>query len=166
MACRMEDPVMFMEHKGLYRQGYAASPEPDENYLLPFGKSKIVQEGNDLTIVTWGALVQKSIEAVQNTGISAEIIDLRTLNPLDMDTVINSLKKTNRLMVAHEDNITNGFGAEIAARIADEGFELLDAPIKRVASLDAPVAYSSILENELLVQTEWIEASIQEVMAF
>ena len=83
-----------------------------------------------------------------------------------MDTVINSLKKTNRLMVAHEDNITNGFGAEIAARIADEGFELLDAPIKRVASLDAPVAYSSILENELLVQTEWIEDSMQEVMAF
>ena len=83
-----------------------------------------------------------------------------------MDTVINSLKKTNRLMVAHEDNITNGFGAEIAARIADEGFELLDAPIKRVASLDAPVAYSSILENELLVQTDWIEASMKEVMAF
>ena len=83
-----------------------------------------------------------------------------------MDTVINSLKKTNRLIVAHEDNITNGFGAEISARIADEGFELLDAPIKRVASLDAPVAYSSILENELLVQTEWIEASMQEIMAF
>ena len=83
-----------------------------------------------------------------------------------MDTVINSLKKTNRLIVAHEDNITGGFGAEISARIADEGFELLDAPIKRVASLDAPVAYSSILENELLVQTEWIEDSMQEVMAF
>ena len=166
MACRLEDPVIFMEHKGLYRQGYAASPEPDKNYLLPFGKSVIVQEGRDLTIVTWGALVQKSIEAVQNTGISAEIIDLRTLNPLDMDTVINSLKKTNRLMVAHEDNITNGFGAEISAWIADEGFEFLDAPIKRVASLDAPVAYSTILENELLVQTEWIEASMQEVMDF
>ena len=83
-----------------------------------------------------------------------------------MDTILTSLKKTNRLMITHEDNITNGFGAEISARIADEGFEFLDAPIKRVASLDAPVAYSSILENELLVQTEWIEASIQEVMAF
>ena len=166
MACRMEDPVMFMEHKGLYRQGYAASLEPDENYLLPFGKARKVQEGNDLTIVTWGALVQQTIEAVQNTGISAEIIDLRTLNPLDMETIVTSLKKTNRLLVAHEDNITNGFGAEIAAQIADEGFEFLDAPIKRVASLDAPVAYSSILENELLVQTDWIENSIQEVMAF
>jgi len=166
MACRMEDPVMFMEHKGLYRQAYAASPEPDGDYLLPFGKSAIVNEGNDLTIVTWGALVQKTIEAVQNIGISAEIIDLRTLIPLDMDTIISSLKKTNRLMVAHEDNITNGFGAEISARIADEGFEFLDAPIKRVASLDAPVAYSSLLENELLVQTDWIEASIQEIMSF
>ena len=166
MACRMEDPVMFMEHKGLYRQGYAASPEPDDNYLLPFGKAAIVQGGTDLTIVTWGALVQKTIDAVQNTGISAEIIDLRTLNPLDMDTILISLKKTNRLMVTHEDNITNGFGAEISAQIADEGFEFLDAPIKRVASLDAPVAYSSILENELLVQTDWIETSMQEVMAF
>ncbi len=166
MACRMEDPVMFMEHKGLYRQGYAASPEPDENYLLPFGKAAIVQEGIDLTIVTWGALVQKTIDAVQNTGISAEIIDLRTLNPLDMNTILTSLKKTNRLMVTHEDNITNGFGAEISAQIADKGFEYLDAPIKRVASLDAPVAYSSILENELLVQTDWIETSMQEVMAF
>ena len=110
MACRMDDPVMFMEHKGLYRQGYAASPEPDKNFLLPFGKAAIVQEGDDLTIVTWGALVQKTLEAVQNTGISAEIIDLRTLNPLDMNTIITSLKKTNRLMVTHEDNITNGFG--------------------------------------------------------
>ena len=162
----MEDPVMFMEHKGLYRQGYAASSEPDENYLLPFGKSAKVQEGNDLTIVTWGALVQKSVEAARNTGISTEIIDIRTLNPLDMDSILSSLKKTNRLIVVHEDNITGGFGAEISARIAAEGFDLLDAPIQRVASLDAPVAYSSILENELLVQTEWIEDSMQEVMAF
>ena len=166
MACRMEDPVMFMEHKGLYRQGFAASPEPDKNYILPFGNAAIVNEGNDLTIVTWGALVQKSMEAVRNTDISAEIIDLRTLNPLDMDTILASLKKTNRLMVVHEDNITNGFGAEISAQISDIGFEMLDAPIKRVASLDAPVAYASILEDELLVQTDWIEASIQEIMDF
>ena len=166
MACRMENPVMFMEHKGLYRQGFAASPEPDKNYLLPFGKAAIVKEGNDLTIVTWGALVQKTIEAVQNTGISAEIVDLRTLNPLDMDIILTSLKKTNRLMVVHEDNITNGFGAEISAQISDVGFEMLDAPIKRVASLDAPVAYASMLEDELLVQTSWIEASIKEVIAF
>ena len=166
MACRMDDPVMFMEHKGLYRQGFAASPEPDENYLLPFGKSRIVQEGNDVTIITWGALVQKSIEAARNTGLSVEIIDLRTLNPLDMETILLSLQNTNRAIVAHEDNLNNGFGAEIAARISDEGFTYLDAPIKRVASKDAPIAYAAVLENELLVQTSWIENALKEIVEF
>ena len=166
MACRMEDPVMFMEHKGLYRQGFAASPEPDENYLLPFGKARIVQEGNDVTIITWGALVQKSIEAARNTGLSVEIIDLRTLNPLDMETILTSLQNTSRVIVAHEDNLNNGFGAEIAARISDEGFTYLDAPIKRVASKDAPVAYAAVLENELLVQTSWIENALKEIVEF
>jgi len=166
MACRMDDPVMFMEHKGLYRQGFASSPEPDENYLLPFGKARVVQEGSDLTIITWGALVQKSIEAVRNTGISADIIDLRTINPLDMDSILSSIQKTSRAIVAHEDNLTNGFGAEIAARIADEGFEFLDAPVKRVASKDSPVAYSAVLENKLLVQTDWIEKAVQELIEF
>ena len=166
MACRMDDPVMFMEHKGLYRQGFAASPEPDENYLLPFGKARIVQEGNDVTIITWGALVQKSIEAARNTGLSVEIIDLRTLNPLDMETILLSLQNTNRAIVAHEDNLNNGFGAEIAARISDEGFTYLDAPIKRVASKDAPVAYAAVLENELLVQTSWIENALKEIVEF
>jgi 2-oxoisovalerate dehydrogenase E1 component len=166
MACRMDDPIMFMEHKGLYRQGFAASPEPDENYLLPFGKSRIVQEGNDVTIITWGALVQKSIEAARNTGLSVEIIDLRTLNPLDMETILLSLQNTNRAIVAHEDNLNNGFGAEIAARISDEGFTYLDAPIKRVASKDAPIAYAAVLENELLVQTSWIENALKEIVEF
>ena len=166
MACRMEDPVMFMEHKGLYRQGFAASPEPDENYLLPFGKARIVQEGNDVTIITWGALVQKSIEAARNTGLSVEIIDLRTLNPLDMETILTSLQNTSRVIVAHEDNLNNGFGAEIAARISDKGFKYLDAPIKRVASKDAPVAYAEVLENELLVQTSWIENALKEIVEF
>ena len=162
----MDDPVMFMEHKGLYRQGFASSPEPDENYLLTFGKARVVQEGSDLTIITWGAIVQKSIEAVRNTGISADIIDLRTINPLDMDSILSSIQKTSRAIVAHEDNLTNGFGAEIAARIADEGFEFLDAPVKRVASKDSPVAYSAVLENELLVQTGWIEKAVQELIEF
>ena len=162
----MDDPVIFMEHKGLYRQGFASTSEPDKNYLLPFGKASTVQEGNDVTIVTWGALVQKSIEAAQNSGLSVEIIDIRTLNPLDMGTILTSLQKTNRAMVVHEDNLNNGFGAEISARIADEGFELLDAPIKRVASKDVPVAYSSILENELLVQTSWIESALQEIVHY
>ena len=166
MACRMDDPVMFMEHKGLYRQGFASSPEPDENYLLPFGKARIVQEGSEITIITWGALVQKSIEAARNSGLSVEIIDLRTLNPLDMETILISLQKTNRAIVAHEDNLTNGFGAEISARISDEGFKYLDAPIKRVASKDSPVAYAEVLENELLVQTSWIETAIKDLAAF
>ena len=165
-ACRMDDPVLFLEHKGLYRQGFAMSPEPDKNYLLNFGNAKIVQSGDSLTIVTWGALVQKSIEAVKNTNISADIIDIRTLNPLDMDTILQSLKKTNRVIVVHEDNITNGFGGEIVAQIADAGFEFLDAPVKRIASKDLPIAYASELENEILVQTQWIESAIQDLTEF
>ena len=166
MACRMNNPVIFMEHKGLYRQGFAASPEPGQDYLLPFGKANKVENGDQMTIVTWGALVQKSKEAIRNTGVSADIIDLRTINPLDMDTILESIRKTNRLLITHEDNITGGFGSEIAARISSEGFEYLDAPIKRVASLDSPIAYSSVLENELLVQTEWIESAIKELIEF
>ena len=166
MACRMDDPVMFMEHKGLYRQGFASALEPDSDYLLPFGKARIVEEGGDVTIITWGAIVQKAIEASRNSEFSIEIIDIRTLNPLDMDTIINSIKKTNRAIVAHEDNLTNGFGAEIVARIGDEGFEYLDAPIKRVASKDSPIAYAETLENELLVQTSWIEDSIKSIIEY
>ena len=165
-ACRMDDPVLFLEHKGLYRQGFAASLEPDENYLLEYGKAKIVAEGQDVTIVTWGALVQKSLEASKNSDYSVEIIDLRTLNPLDIDCILKSIKKTNRLIVVHEDNITNGFGAEIVSQVSDSGFEYLDAPIKRVASKDSPVAYSSILENKILVQTQWISNCINEIMEY
>ena len=165
-ACRCDDPVLFFEHKGMYRQGFASSEEPDNDYLLSFGKAKIVQEGNDLTIVTWGAIVQKSIEAARNTGKSVEIVDIRTLNPLDMDTILSSIKKTNRVIVAHEDHLTSGFGSEIASRIADAGFEFLDAPIKRIASKDVHIAYSPILENEILVQTDWIEKGIEEILSY
>jgi len=165
-ACRINEPVLFMEHKGLYRQGFAACPEPDENYLLPFGKAKIVQEGSDVTIVTWGALVQKSIEAARKSEINAEIIDIRTLNPLDMDTILESISKTNRVIVAHEDNLTGGFGGEITARIVDEGFEYLDAPVKRVASKDVPIAYAPVLEDQILVQTDWLVDAIQKVLNF
>ena len=165
-ACRCDDPVLFMEHKGIYRQGFASSLEPDEDYLLPFGKAKIVQEGNDLTIVTWGAIVQKAIEASRNTNKSVEIIDIRTLNPLDIDTILNSIKKTNRVIVAHEDHLTSGFGSEISAQISDLGFEFLDAPVKRVASKDVHIAYSPNLENEILVQTSWIEKEIEEIINY
>ena len=166
MACRMDDPVMFLEHKGLYRQGFASSLEPNENYLLSFGKAFLVNKGNDLSIVTWGALVQKSIEAVRNVGVSADIIDLRTLFPLDMEAIMKSIEKTNRVIIIHEDNMVNGFGAEISAKIASEGSEFLDAPIKRIASVDAPIAYSSVLEDELLVQTSWIEEGIREILNY
>ena len=165
-SCHLNDPVIFMEHKGLYRQGFAASLEPDRDFYLPFGVGKMVMEGSDLTIVTWGALVQKSIDAIRNLGVSVDIIDLRTLNPLDIDLIMESIKKTNRVIVAHEDNMTNGFGAEIAAQIADVGFKYLDAPVKRVASKDVPIAYSPILEDEILVQTSWIENAIQEIIKF
>ena len=165
-ACRCDDPVLFLEHKGIYRQGFASSPEPDQDYLLPFGKARVVQEGNDLTIVTWGALVQKSIDAARNTEQSIEIIDIRTLNPFDIDTILLSIKKTNRVIVAHEDNLTGGFGAEISAQIADAGFEFLDAPVKRIASKDMHVAYSPILEDEILVQTDWIKEGIEEILSY
>ena len=162
-ACRMDDPILFLEHKGLYRQGFATSEEPDSEYLLEFGQANIVQSGTDITIVTWGALVQKSIEAAKKTNISVEIIDLRTLNPLDFDTILQSIKKTNRLIVVHEDNLTNGFGAEIVSKISDVGFEFLDAPIKRVATKDSPIPYSQVLEDQILVQIDWIVDSINEL---
>jgi len=165
-ACRMDDPVLFLEHKGLYRQGFAATPEPDENYILPFGQARVVQEGSVLTILTWGAMVQKSIEAVKKERIELgiiEIIDLRTLNPLDVDTISASIKKTGKVLVIHEDNLTNGFGAEIVSKISDVGFEFLDAPIKRVASKDSPIPYSQVLEDEILVQIDWIVDSINKL---
>ncbi|MBI65172.1 MAG: tungsten formylmethanofuran dehydrogenase [Candidatus Marinimicrobia bacterium] len=165
-ACRMNNPVLFFEHKGLYRQNFATSKEPDDNYCLNFGNGSIVQEGEDLTIITWGALVQKSIEASKKTEHSIEILDLRTLNPLDLDLIISSISKTNRALIVYEDNLTGGFGAEISSLINEHGFKLLDAPVKRVASKDVPVAYSSALEDQILVQTEWIIDAINELVEF
>jgi len=165
-ACRMNNPVLFFEHKGLYRQGYASSNEPDNEYCLDFGKGNIVQEGNQLTIVTWGALVQKCIEASKESGFSVEVIDLRTLYPLDLELIIQSISKTNRAIIVHEDNLTGGFGGEISALINENAFEQLDAPVKRVASKDVPIAYSSILEDQILVQTNWILETINEVVQY
>ncbi len=165
-SCRMNNPVLFFEHKGLYRQGYATCKEPDENYCLDFGIGKVVQEGSELTIVTWGALVQKSIDAARQVESSIEIIDLRTLYPLDLDIIINSLKKTSRVIIVHEDNLTGGFGGEIVSLINENAFDLLDAPVKRVASKDVPVAYSAKLEDQILVQTDWIVDMIQEIINY
>ena len=169
MACRMEDPVIFMEHKGLYRQPYAASEEPDENYLLPFGKAKIVSEGEDLTVICWGAMVQKCIEAVNELNIGenfVEIIDLRTLNPIDYDTIKNSLEKTGKVLVVYEDNLTNGPGSEICSIISDKYFDMLDGPIKRVASKDSPVPYNWFLEEEVLIQTADIAIAMKELLEY
>jgi len=169
MACRMNDPVIFMEHKGLYRQGYAATEEPGEDYVLPFGKARTVTEGDELTIITWGAMVQKSIEGVKSLGLPAgsiEIIDLRTLNPLDLDTIGASLDKTGKALVVYEDNLTNGPGAEISALIGDKFFELLDGPIRRVATKDSPVPYNWFLEEKVLPQTSDVAVAIEELLEY
>ena len=165
-ACRMDDPVLFLEHKGLYRQNYASANEPDANTLLEFGKGRYISFGKDITIITWGAIVQKSLEAVNELGVSADIIDLRTLYPLDIDIIKESVSKTNRIVIAHEDNLTNGFGGEISAQISEHLFEFLDAPILRVASKDLPIAYSSALEENILVQTNWIKDAINKTINF
>lgn len=168
MACRMDDPVMFMEHKGLYRQGYVATPEPDEDYLLPFGKARRVREGSDVTIITWGAMVQKSVEAVQKAGFdeAVEIIDLRTLNPLDLDTIRESVEKTGKILVVYEDSFTGGPGAEIAALIAEQMFEYLDGPVRRVAAKDVPIPFNWYLEEKVLPQTEDIVKALTELFEY
>ncbi|MDI6765677.1 MAG: dehydrogenase E1 component subunit alpha/beta [Bacteroidota bacterium] len=168
-ACRSDDPVVFLEHKGLYRSSFAASPEPDENYLLPFGLAKTVRFGNDITIITWGMMVQRSFEAalkLEESGVSVEVVDLRTLNPLDKDVILNSVRKTGKVLIVHEDTLTGGFGAEIAAIIASEAFTRLDAPIKRVAAKDCPIPYGPTLENAMLPQTLDIIYALKELSDF
>ncbi|MEE9166859.1 MAG: thiamine pyrophosphate-dependent enzyme [Candidatus Neomarinimicrobiota bacterium] len=169
-ACRIEDPVMFMEHKGLYRFLQAATPEPDETYVLPFGKARNVREGTDLTIVTYGMLVYKCLEAAkslaESEGASIEIIDLRTLNPLDLDAIERSLRKTSKILIAYEDNLTNGPGAEISAIVSDRFFELLDGPVGRVAAKDYPIPFSTVLEEEILPQTADITGAARELLEY
>jgi 2-oxoisovalerate dehydrogenase E1 component len=170
-AIRCEDPVMFLEHKHLYRQTYNKGRYPGPGYMIPFGRANVVEEGNDLTIVTYGALVERTRKALRQLAkegheIDAELIDLRTLNPLDMETIGRSLKKTNRILVAYEDSKSWGFGAEIAARIADELFEWLDAPVRRLASTDTFVGYAPQLEEAILPQVGDIAEAITELAAY
>ncbi len=168
-AIRMEDPILFMEHKALYRSAAARSPEPDAEYLLPFGKARIVREGTDLTIVTYGMMVHKAANVARvldKEGISVEIIDLRTLLPVDMDTILASVMRTNRALVVYEDHEFLGYGAELAAQIADRAFAHLDAPVRRVAGKFAPIAFADPLERELLPQDEDILTGIRAVLNY
>jgi 2-oxoisovalerate dehydrogenase E1 component len=164
-AIRCDDPVMFLEHKHLYRQTYNKSPYPGPDYMIPFGKAKVVRQGRDLTIVTYGALVQRSLVAAKRLdeqGIDVEIIDLRSLSPYDWETITASVKKTNKVIVAHEDNLSWGFGAEIAARIGDELFQWLDGPVRRIGALDTFVAYYPDLENVILPQVnDIVKAAVE-----
>ncbi len=168
-ACRMDDPVIFCEHKGLYRASFAASPEPSSDFLLPFGRANVAQAGSDITVVTWGMMVQRSLEAartLQEEGVSVEVIDLRTLNPLDEETLLASVRKTGKVLIVHEDTLTGGFGAEIAALISAEAFTSLDAPIRRVAAKDCPVPYGPTLENEMLPQLSDILQALRGLAAY
>jgi len=168
-ALRMDDPVLFLEHKGLYRQGFAASKEPDENYVLPFGVGKKIMEGDIVTVISWGAMVQKSIEAINMLKIDngiIDLIDLRTLNPLDYEMIGESVKKTGKILIVHEDNKMNGPGAEISAHIAENYFDDLDAPIMRVASSDSHIPYNWHLEEKILVQTEDIQKALKELLEY
>ncbi len=168
-AIRCDDPVMFLEHKHLYRQVYNKSQYPSSEFLIPFGKGKKVREGADVTIVTYGALVQRSFEAckrLEKQGITVDLIDLRTLVPYDWEMIAESVKKTSRCIVAHEDSVSYGYGAEIAARISDELFEYLDAPVKRVGATDTFVAYAPQVEDFILPQTEDVEKAVLELMKY
>jgi len=168
-ACRLNDPVLFLEHKYLYRQGFAKSPEPDAEFCLPFGKASIKREGNDISIITYGAMVEKAIRAskeMEKKYVSVEVIDLRTIVPLDTETIINSVKKTGKVIVFHEDSKFMGFGAEIVSLISENCFEFLDAPVKRVAGLDVHVPFHPVLEKEALPQDIWILKACEEMAAY
>ena len=168
-AIRCEDPVMFLEHKHLYRQTYNKAAYPGSNFMIPFGKAKLVREGTDATIVTYGATVQRAFAAANQLaedGVSAEVIDLRSLSPWDQERVYESVRRTNRAMVLYEDSLSWGYGAEIAARIADECFAWLDAPVKRVAAADTYVGYAPQLEDAILPQVADIKRAVEELVKF
>jgi 2-oxoisovalerate dehydrogenase E1 component len=169
-AIRCDDPVMFLEHKRLYRETFGRAPYPGPDYMIPFGKARVVQQGTDLTIVTYGATVPRSLQAAQRAerehGISVEVIDLRTLSPYDFEAIAASVTKTNRVIVAYEDMLSWGYGAEIAARIADELFDVLDAPVKRVAAKDTFVAYQPVLEDDILPQAADFYKAIVELAEY
>ena len=168
-AIRCDDPVMFLEHKHLYRQTYNKGEYPGREYMIPFGKAAVKRDGTDVVVFTWGALVQRSLLAAQQAekeGISAAVVDLRTLAPCDWDGIGEWVTRTSRVVIAHEEQLTCGFGAEIAARIAQDHFQHLDAPVRRVASLDTPVAYCPDLEDVILPNAASVLAAILETARY
>ncbi|HET6841761.1 MAG TPA: dehydrogenase E1 component subunit alpha/beta [Candidatus Angelobacter sp.] len=169
-AIRCDDPVLFLEHKRLYRETFGRSPYPGPDYMIPFGKAKTVKEGDDLTVITYGAVVPRALQAAQKIerelGVSVELIDLRTLSPYDWEAIATSVRKTSRVIVAHEDTLSWGYGAEIAARIADELFEDLDAPVRRVAATDTFVAYQPLLEDVILPQSQDLYNAMEALAKF
>jgi len=169
-AIRCDDPVLFFEHKRLYRETYGRAPYPGPDFAIPFGKAQIVRSGTHITLVTYGAVVPRALQAAQTAhrqhGIDVEILDLRTLNPYDWEAIAESVRKTSRVIVAHEDMLSWGYGAEIAARIGDELFEDLDAPVKRVGAMDTFVAYQPVLEDAILPQPGTILKAIQDLKAY
>jgi len=168
-AIRSDDPVLFFEPKHLYRQTHNRAPYPGPDYMIPFGKAKLVREGVSLTIITYGSLVVRAAQAAKQLeaeGVQAEILDLRSLAPYDWELISASVKKTSRALVLHEDCLSWGYGAEIAARIADELFEWLDAPVKRLAAKDLYVPYHPVLESAVLPQPADIVRAARELAAY
>ena len=170
-AIRSDDPVMFLEHKKLYREPYNRSPHPGEDFTIPFGRAKIVKPGDNLTVITYGAVVQKALLAAtqlekRHSRTTIEVIDLRTLSPYDWETIAASVEKTSRVMIAHEDTLSWGYGAEIAARIAGDLFDKLDAPVKRVGALDTWVGYHPQLEAAILPQVEGLSAEMEKLLSY
>jgi 2-oxoisovalerate dehydrogenase E1 component len=168
-AIRCDDPVLFLEHKHLYRQPYNRSPYPGPEFMIPFGRARIAREGTDVSIITYGAVVHRAEVAaaqLEREGVSVEIIDLRSLAPFDWEAIARTVRKTNRVIVAHEDMLSWGYGAEIAARISDQLFDELDAPVKRVAAMDTFCAYQPKLEDEILPQTSHLAAAVREILNY
>ncbi|MCH2374394.1 MAG: dehydrogenase E1 component subunit alpha/beta [Planctomycetes bacterium] len=168
-SIRCGDPVLFLEHKHLYRQLYAKTPDPGPDYAIPLGKARLVRKGSDVTVVTYGALVEKSLEAarvLEEKGVDVEILDLRTLQPFDWEAIANSVMKTSRVIVAAEESKSHGFGAEIAARIGDELFSHLDAPVRRIGALDVPVPYAPVLEAAMLPSVDWIVSALDDLLSY